>query len=294
MNSAIHPFSSRQRMLDENFEIHHYKDSQLGQVALHHHDFYEVYYFLSGDVSYSIESRNFHLMPQDVLLISPLELHQPIISGKGEPYERIVLWISRSCIKRCSTSRTDLGRCFNVQSPTHINLLRPEPALGAQIAEKLDTLIRARENSGYGSDILSWALLMELLVLLNRQQDRVERRYDLPDKSAPVIERALRYIAENYNREISLDSLAAHCFVSKYHLSREFHRLVGTSVYRYVIQKRLIMAKQMLLSGKSPTDVYTCCGFGDYANFYRAFRAEYGISPKKFLLQESALNQPLL
>ena len=281
-------------MLDENFEIHHYKDSRLGQVALHHHDFYEVYYFLSGDVSYSIESRNFHLMPQDILLISPLELHQPIISEKGKPYERIVLWISRSCIERCSTSQTDLGRCFNVQSPTHTNLLRPEPALGAKIAEKLDALIQARENDSYGSDILSWALLMELLVLLNRQQDRVDHRYDLPDKSAPVIERALRYIAENYNREISLDSLAAHCFVSKYHLSREFHRLVGTSVYRYVIQKRLIMAKQMLLSGKSPTDVYTCCGFGDYANFYRAFKAEYGISPKEFLLQESTSSGSML
>ena len=30
------------------------------------------------------------------------------------------------------------------------------------------------------------------------------------------------------------------------------------------------------------TDVYQHCGFGDYSNFYRAFKAEYGISPKDF------------
>lgn len=57
---------------------------------------------------------------------------------------------------------------------------------------------------------------------------------------------------------------------------------MGTSVYRYIIQKRLIMAKQKMLAGMSPTDVYCNCGFGDYANFYRAFRSEYGISPKEF------------
>ena len=71
--------------------------------------------------------------------------------------------------------------------------------------------------------------------------------------------------------------------ISKYHLSHEFHRLVGTSVYRYIIQKRLVIAKQMLANGVAPTDVYGHCGFGDYANFYRAFKAEYHISPKQFL-----------
>ena len=71
-------------------------------------------------------------------------------------------------------------------------------------------------------------------------------------------------------------------FVNKYHLSHEFNRLVGTSIYRYVIQKRLVIAKQMLSDGLPPTDVYQHCGFGDYSNFYRAFKAEYGISPKDF------------
>ena len=38
----------------------------------------------------------------------------------------------------------------------------------------------------------------------------------------------------------------------------------------------------MLSDGLPPTDVYQHCGFGDYSNFYRAFKAEYGISPKDF------------
>ena len=43
-----------------------------------------------------------------------------------------------------------------------------------------------------------------------------------------------------------------------------------------------IRDRQMLSDGLPPTDVYQHCGFGDYSNFYRAFKAEYGISPKDF------------
>ena len=92
----------------------------------------------------------------------------------------------------------------------------------------------------------------------------------------------LNYINDHYHEELSLDLLASRFFVNKYHLSHEFNRLVGTSIYRYVIQKRLVIAKQMLSDGLPPTDVYQHCGFGDYSNFYRAFKAEYGISPKDF------------
>ena len=85
-----------------------------------------------------------------------------------------------------------------------------------------------------------------------------------------------------YNEDLSLESLARRFYVSKYHLSHEFSKSVGTGVYRYIILKRLLMAKQMLAEGASPGTVCHSCGFQDYANFYRAFKAEYGVSPNKY------------
>ncbi len=75
MGNKIQKFTVRQQMLTNNYEIYRYRDSYLNNVALHHHDFYEVYLFLNGNVNYTIESRNYHLLPGDILLISPLELH---------------------------------------------------------------------------------------------------------------------------------------------------------------------------------------------------------------------------
>lgn len=74
---------------------------------MHHHDFYEIYFFLSGKVSYRVENRTYPLQPGDILLISPLELHQPIIAKEKRSYERIVLWVSKSCIDRLSRPRRD-------------------------------------------------------------------------------------------------------------------------------------------------------------------------------------------
>lgn len=66
-------FNQRQEMHVQSYEIFHYKNTMLDSVDVHHHDFYEVYLFLGGKVDYSVEGRNYHLEPGDVLMISPLE-----------------------------------------------------------------------------------------------------------------------------------------------------------------------------------------------------------------------------
>ena len=286
MKTAIHPFSRRQQMeVGIPYEIHHYRDSYLSEVAMHHHDFYEIYFFLSGKVSYRVENRTYPLQPGDILLISPLELHQPIIAKEKHSYERIVLWVSKSCIDRLSRPECVLDRCFDIYEPDYTNLLRVDAVTRQRISNIMELLHQETYGEEFGSEAASEAALTLLLIELNRQvlySRSRGRRYEALDPSEAVISKVLSYINENAGDDISLDDLAEQFYISKYHLSREFKRLVGTSPYRYIIQKRLIMAKQLLLAGANPTDAYCHCGFGDYSNFYRAFKAEYGIGPKEF------------
>lgn len=269
-------------MLSNTYEIFHYRDSYLNHVALHHHDFYEIYLFLNGNVSYTIEGRNYHLVPGDILLISPLELHQPRITQEKRPYERIVLWINKSFIEQFSTPGTSLTHCFDSSVPGHTNLLRLPPTPRQRIADMMDRLVEESDSEDYGADLAAIGCLIQFLVELNRQALSCEQHHETSDRSGPIVTNVLNFINDHYNEELSLDLLASRFFVNKYHLSHEFNRLMGTSIYRYVIQKRLVIAKQMLADGLPPTDVYQHCGFGDYSNFYRAFKGEYGISPKEF------------
>lgn len=112
-------FTQRQHMLRPGYEIFRYCDSELGEVSLHHHDFYEIYLFLNGSVEYSIESRIYRLLPGDILLIGPMELHQPRIAKDHGPYERMVLWLDKRYLEQLSTPQTSLTRCFDASARPH-------------------------------------------------------------------------------------------------------------------------------------------------------------------------------
>ena len=288
-------FDARQTMHNTTFEVFRYKDSYLKEVALHHHDFYEVYFFLSGNVQYNIESRSYLLTPGDVLLISPMELHQPMFGNEHREYERIVLWIDKQFLEGFNQPGECFTACFDTSSPNHSNLLRPEGVNRQFLMFLLEQLIAENSSQELYQGITALSYLAQVLVLLNRLalQQRNDNPAAVPDSTVYNI---LGYINEHYNENLSLDDLANKFFISKYHLAREFQRLVGTSVHRYLVQKRLVMAKQMLSSGKPSTEVYQSCGFGDYSNFYRAFKSEYQISPKEYVarLKENAYREDSL
>ena len=271
-------------MHNATFEIFRYKDAYLKEVALHHHDFYEVYFFLSGNVQYNIESRSYLLTPGDVLLISPMELHQPMFGTEPREYERIVLWIDKQFLEGFNLPGESFTACFDTGAANYSNLLRPEGVARQYLTFLLENLMVEVASEDPYSEMAALSLLAQVLVALNRlaKQNAGEEKRSGPDAT---VYNVLGYINDHYNENLTLDDLANTFFISKYHLSREFQRLVGTSVHRYIIQKRLVMAKQMLSEGQPSSEVYQHCGFGDYSNFYRAFKAEYQISPKDYVLR---------
>lgn len=283
MREHTQRFDPRQTMRRPTFEIFHYKNPSQSSVAVHHHDFYEVYYFISGNVEYRVEGRIYQLEPGDMLLISPMELHQAIIENNGAPYERIVLWIDKNYLESLCSPDADLARCFDYKLPGHSNLLRLTPAQRSDLSPSLRELVAESYSDAFGANLCATGMLMRFLVELNRlvlQSSDTEPNREI---SSALVSQVLSYISDHYHEPLSLETLAQQFYVSKYHLSHEFSRIVGTSVYRYITLKRLQIARQMLTVGEAPGIVYANCGFGDYTNFYRAFKAQYGVSPRVYM-----------
>ena len=94
------------------------------------------------------------------------------------------------------------------------------------------------------------------------------------------------YINNHLSEDLSLDKLASFFYSSKYHISHVFKDNMGISIHQYIIKKRLHASKNGILSGIPFTELYHQYGFSDYTSFYRAFKKEFGLSPKEFREQK--------
>ena len=99
-------------------------------------------------------------------------------------------------------------------------------------------------------------------------------------ESGKTMETALRFIDENFRREITLDELSEKCFTNKYYLSHLFTRSQGISVGKYILNKRIKEAKRQLENkDRSVAEIANDIGFNDPSYFCRVFKKETGITP---------------
>lgn len=277
---------TRVHMVETDFELYHYKTEEILQVDMHYHDFFEVYLFLSGNVDYLIDGRTFHLKGGDILIINSKEMHKAIILSENV-YERIVLFIRPEFIAGKSVENTNLLYCFNnIHKQENKNLIRTSYELHKMIKDNIVRIKALSQEKDFGDDLLKEAYLTELLIYLNRAYLKQEGNKVHEDVSYnPVIENLIYYINTNLQSDLSLDKLADKMFLSKYHLAREFKKNTGFTLHNFIHYKRMLTAKYLLRSGKSVTNVCYECGFSDYSNFIRAFKAEFGITPKQYAVK---------
>lgn len=283
MRERSQRFDPRQTMQKGNFEVFHYREPRPDTVEVHHHDFYEVYYLLHGQVEYWVDGRIIRMQAGDVLLINPMELHRPILETDGHVYERIVLWIEKEFMEDLTSNGKRLSACFDTTLPGHTHLLRPAAAERSALNARMGELVREYYSNEYGSDLSAYGLFLQLMVQLNRMALFSAAQPEETEAMSALVERALIYIADHLSENLKVEQIASALFVSKYYLSHTFTREVGVSIYRYIMMRRLLMARQLLIAGEPAGQVSQSCGFSDYASFYRAFKSEYGTSPKGFV-----------
>jgi AraC-like DNA-binding protein len=274
-------FNERQYMNSGEFEVFFYKDLDLNHVVDHSHSYYEVYFFLNGDVTYDVEGKQYPLQYGDYLLIPPEVKHHPIFHSTGKTYQRIVLWISRNYFETMRSWSEDFSYSFRyVSENNHYHFRRDFVTFQNIQGRLLDLLEEIHGNKAFHK-LNSELQIHSFMLLLNRIT------YDMLHQVPAVYENVLYlnlcdYINNHLEENLSLDHLASFFYASKYHISHVFKDNMGISLHQYILKKRLQASKNGILSGIPFGELYHQYGFSDYTSFYRAFKKEFGLSPKEF------------
>lgn len=284
--------------LEGDFRLFHLSDSRALDIGYHYHDFDKIIIMIRGDVEYIIEGRAYRLEPYDILLVNHHDIHQPVITGSA-PYERIVVYLSPSFISSCSGDGCDLNDCFRRAKELKSNVMRVKDLKISRLYRTIRDLDDAcREENGcapengtgeagtagsaagpFGGCLYRKLLFLEFMVHLNRAAlgNRVEYVKTLPT-NRKVLE-IMEYIHANLTADLSIDSLAGHFYLSRYHMMRLFKQETGRSIGQYIGEKRLLLAREQMGGERSLTELAFGCGFKNYPAFLRAYKKAFGETP---------------
>lgn len=102
-------------------------------------------------------------------------------------------------------------------------------------------------------------------------------------RRAPRAVRLARaFLHDSRADKITLDELAAHARLDKFHLVRAFRAEVGLPPYEYLTHLRVAEAKELLQGGASVAEAAQAVGFYDESQLHRHFRRIVGITPGSF------------
>lgn len=273
---AISRRDSAQTMIARDFEMHHNRDPYFRTIEFHAHDFLELYLFLDGSVTYYIEDQVYDLCPGDLLIIPPGKMHRPVIANEHAAYERMVLWVNLEYLTHIDGAGNELQKALAAVGPN--GYCAPLRGDALVFAVSLFTKTVEMQHSGADSAFTASAIRLYLFAALEAYS-----RVEAAAQGQPeVIPQVIRYITEHYSEPLTLDSIAARFFISKSYLSRHFKAYTNATVYAYVMALRVTHARRMLREGVPAVEVGRDCGFSDYSTFYKAFRAQTGLSPQQF------------
>lgn len=274
-------FNTRQYMLSKDFELYYYHDTSLKKVDLHSHDYYEFYFFLEGNVSIQIDEKVYDISHGDIMIVPPFVSHKPLIHNMDIPYSRFVFWISQELCNYLLSLSPDYGYLMQLVTTRKQYVFHNDNITFNSVQSKLINLLEEMHGERFCKNAQISLCVSDLILYLNRLI--YEKMHPAsPKETVSLYQNVCNFIETHIEEDLSLDRLAGEFFVSKYHIAHSFKDNLGLSIHQYITKKRLTYCRNAILSGTGITQAYETFGFGDYSSFYRAFKKEYGISPRDF------------
>ena len=248
--------------------------TNMNMTEFQSHNFFELYFLMSGDRELFVENKLFLLTPGTFCVIPPYHIHKT----EGGPYTRINIYVSNDMlneleIKHLARLSEGVAYAFNAEQAAFVYDLL-EIARGDHIG---DSAVRQNYMHSFIKALVSYLGVQDLSPVTPFGSSPSHTRND-----AAVLKIAA-YINEHYRESITLQLLSDKFFMSKNTLCKRFRSAMDISVMQYVTYVRMNKAKMYLTTtSKGMDEVAEQSGFPSANYFSFIFKKSFGISPTEY------------
>ena len=270
-------------MIFMDYLAHYEKSPNLHSQGLHAHDYFEFYVHINGGRQYCVDDTVFELKPAQMIVIPPLHMHGLVCGDRDlVDYERCYLYITPEILKKCGFNKIDLCSFFenSCSNKKFTCQLSDDEALS--IIQILKNIEQRKDQKNDEETILEdFSQILNVLKIARKICSENVKTIIL-NNAGNGMYKILHYIDLHFTEDISINILCNLFNMSQSSLSHEFRKYSNKSVYEYILYKRIIKAKELLITDSSLTQIALDCGFNDYSNFLRVFKKFSGCSPKEY------------
>jgi len=261
---------------------------------LHTHDFIEIAYVASGEGTHQINGKKYSVSKGDIFLINYNVAHEfRSLPDKSKP--RLVVY---NCIFKPEFIDYTLINCkgfhhianhflFRSLFPNEAEAVNDLKVLGKDCYEIEELYMKmyseyTQQKIGYIEILRAYVIeLFVNIIRLYNDTEKIENRINIRRRN--IVENAMIYMKENYDKELKLEDISMMSFFSRNYFCRMFKETTGMTVSEYIQKIRIQEACRLLKeTDNTVIDIAQQVGYKDIKFFNKVFKRNVGLTPGKY------------
>lgn len=241
---------------------------------------FSIVYVLSGMITATTGAQTLRCRTNEYMLFAEGEQTVLAHADEASASELLVMTLDPASLSQYGRNGEDLCACFRHPRLAGHRLIDSHHRTNLLLRDLLSRLSR-EEADLFAIESYRHSIIIMVIILAGRAFLSQLNTDSIHGQHSLSVNEIYYYITDHIHEELTLDQLANDLHFSKHYIAHTFKRQVGIPLHRYILQKKLQYARDLVLKGIPVIEVYKICGFGDYSHFIRAYKSVYGITPRK-------------
>lgn len=255
-------------LLEKKQEAYHASCGRSLGPTPHLHTHIEIVFVSNGESLGVADAKEAMIEPGDLFIAFPNQVHYYL--DKIRPVNHKILIVSPDLCP-------EFSRIFKTMIPE--SPVMKNAAQNPRIVSAIDSIIECKESDAEYSET---EVRGSMLVLLS-EYFRSVRLVENVSCDNDLVKDIINYCYENYDSDISLQSISEALHISRYYISHLFSRRLHTGFNDYINSLRIRKACELLKSGDDPiTEIACAVGYSSPRTFNRCFMNIRGMTPKEY------------